>query len=187
MEEIAKEKHEFLHGEIFLLRGPNDEYKITPTSMAGASEKHNIISTNIFGNLCNCLKGSTCRPYGSDKKVFTKNKEFYSYPDISIHCNKNIEDENNETTVIIEILSPTTRSYDLGEKFRLYRTITELKEYVVIDSEKIYIEVHKKINQQKWEMQIIDSLEGSLIIETIDFNMPVDEIYHEVFSNNLKV
>lgn len=68
-----------------------------------------------------------------------------TYPDISIICNEVIlSDLDEETlvlpTVIVEILSKSTRSYDRGDKFKHYRDIPCLREYHLIDSESISIE-----------------------------------------------
>lgn len=46
-------------------------------------------------------------------------------------------------TVIIEVLSKAKKNYDRGEKFKLYRDIESLKEYILIDSENIHAEVFR--------------------------------------------
>ena len=114
MEKQALEKHEYYNGEIF--------------AMSGAGARHNIISTNIIIALGNALKGKSCRPYGSDMRIHIPENSLFTYPDISIICGEVIvskEDEDTATqpTVLIEILPPSTKNYDRGEKFVLYRAI----------------------------------------------------------------
>ncbi|MES1221446.1 MAG: Uma2 family endonuclease, partial [Bacteroidota bacterium] len=71
-ENASLEKHEFYRGEIF--------------AMAGAGDRHNIIFSNIFGELSYKLKGKSCRPYGSDMRIHIPENTLYTYPDISIIC-----------------------------------------------------------------------------------------------------
>ncbi len=129
-ERKAIEKHEYFQGEIF--------------AMSGASEEHNIISMNCSVDLGTKLKGKKCRPCGSDMRMNIPENTLYTYPDFSVYCNE-IEtlDDKRDTakkpSVIFEILSKSTRNYDQGEKFALYRQIPALKEYILIDSEKIKV------------------------------------------------
>jgi Uma2 family endonuclease len=121
MENEALEKHEYYKGEIF--------------AMSGAGNRHNIISVNMIASLYNSLKGKSCQPYGSDMRIHIPENTLFTYPDISIICGDVVfskEDENTSTnpTIIIEILSPSTRNYDRGVKFMLYRAIPTLKEYI---------------------------------------------------------
>jgi Uma2 family endonuclease len=62
----------------------------------------------------------------------------YTYSAISIYCKKPVDGPDDDIatkpSVIIEILSPSTNSYDRGDKFKLYRNITSLKEFILVDS-----------------------------------------------------
>ena len=107
MEKDSLEKHQYYRGEIF--------------AMAGADSIHNIIFKNTFGNLFIALKGKSCQPFGSDFRIHIPENSLFTYPDISIICgdiinSKEDEDTATQPTVIIEILSPSTKNYDRGEK-----------------------------------------------------------------------
>jgi len=134
MEEAAAEKHEYYKGEIF--------------AMSGAKWPHNTIFKNLFGTLFGKLKGKPCQPYGSDVRIHVEANTLFTYPDISIICGERSTLNNDDynilnPTVIIEILSPSTKGYDRGDKFKLYRDIPTLKEYILVDSESINIEVFR--------------------------------------------
>lgn len=92
------------------------------------------------------LKGKSCQPFGSDQRIHIEKNTLFTYPDISVICGE-LKTLNNDEwnilnlTVLSEILSPSTKNYDRGEKFKLYRDIPTLKEYILIDSEK-YILKH---------------------------------------------
>ena len=167
-ERTSLEKHEYHNGEIFL--------------MAGAGARHNKIFSNFFIQLGIRLKGQPCQPYGSDLRVHIPENTLFTYPDISILCGDMVFSEMDEDTVIlptviVEILSPSTKDYDRGGKFRLYRDITSLKEYVLIESESIGIEIYRINKEGKWELQEYKSTEDTLSIPTIDFHIPLKEIY----------
>ncbi len=112
IEKAAIEKHEYYKGEIF--------------EMSGASARHNIISVNLLSALSIALKGKDCRPFGSDMRIHIPENSLFTYTDISIICGdlvtlKESEETATQPTVIIEILSPSTKNYDRGKKFMLYR------------------------------------------------------------------
>jgi Uma2 family endonuclease len=169
-ENKALEKHEYYKGEIF--------------AMSGASARHNIISVNILISLGISLKGKNCRPYGSDMRVNIPENSLFTYPDISVFCGKvNTlkEDENTaiQPTVIIERLSPSTRNYDRGEKFMLYRAIPSLKEYLLVDSESIHAE-HFAINKEDlWQLKEHNKFQEEIFLETLGVKLTLQEIYEE--------
>ena len=132
-ERTASEKHEYYLGEVF--------------AMSGASLAHNKIFSNLFGYIAGKLKGKSCRPYGSDLRIHIPKNTLFTYPDITIICGEPIlTDDKFDTatnpSIIIELLSTSTRNYDKGEKFTLYRDIESLQEYILVDTEKVYVEKH---------------------------------------------
>ena len=171
-EREALNKHEYYRGQIF--------------AMSGASLPHNIIFKNTFLNLGIKLKGKKCQPFGSDLRIHIPENSLYTYPDISIICGKpETTDDTKDTitnpSVIIEILSKSTRDYDKGQKFTLYRDITTLKEYILIDSETVSVETLTRNNDRSWTFREYRSLGDSFDIETIGESFAVSELYFEVF------
>ncbi len=167
-EDASEQKHEYYQGEVF--------------AMAGASNQHNEIFTNLFGSLVIHLKGKTCRPYGSDKRMKIPENMLYTYPDISVYCNTNTPFDkgtkvSQEPTVIIEILSESTKDYDRGRKFKLYRDIPTLKEYVLVDSESIGVESFRLNSLNHWELEEYKSIDQSLFIASLSVTIPLREIY----------
>lgn len=171
MERLATEKHEYYCGEIY--------------AMSGASIPHNIIATNCTVTLGNKLKGKKCRPYGSDLRIHIPKNSLYTYPDISIICGK-VEtidkqfDTATNATVIIEILSPSTRNYDKGEKFTLYRDIETLQEYIVVDSEKISVEKYIRNKDGSWQFTEYKSLDQMISLDSVSVELKLSEIYEDV-------
>ena len=162
-------KHEYYRGEIF--------------AMAGAGKRHNIIFSNLFSELGHKLKGQTCRPYGSDMRIHIPANSLYTYPDISVICGDIFDytnDEKDNATdplVIVEILSRSTKTYDKGDKFKLYRDISTLKEYVLVDSESISVEVFRLNEHNRWDLEKYSTIDQTLFIKAIEFSISLHEIY----------
>jgi len=172
MERAADWKHEYYQGEIF--------------AMAGAGNNHNLIFRNLFGDLAYRTKGRPCRPLGSDMRVHIPENTLFTYPDISIFCGDikmRDKDDDNATrpAALIEILSPATRRYDRGEKFKLYRDIPTLKEYILVDSEAIGIEAFRLNERLQWELQEYKDPASILEIHTADYSISLPEIYEGTY------
>ncbi|MEO7767893.1 MAG: Uma2 family endonuclease [Ferruginibacter sp.] len=170
-ERKAFEKHEYYKGEIF--------------AMGGASFAHNKIFSNLFGELAVKLKGKTCKPYGSDLRIHIPSNTLYTYPDISIICGKeeSTDDQFDTATnpsVIIEILSKSTRDYDKGSKFTLYRAIETLKEYILVDSTNISVEKFIRNADNSWQFTEYSSLTEMVSIKTVEVNFYLSDVYEAV-------
>ncbi len=124
----AKDKHEFVDGDVY--------------AMAGASEKHNVISGNFFAELYIQLKGTPCIPFIADMKVSTLG-DFY-YPDVMVLCDKHKNDTDYvkyAPKLIVEVLSKSTRVFDHSIKQAKYLKIPSLEYYVLIEQDFCEIQI----------------------------------------------
>jgi Uma2 family endonuclease len=174
MEKPSTIKHEYFQGEIF--------------AMSGASEKHNWMFTNIFLAVGGKLKGKSCYIFGSDMRMTIPQNTLFTYPDISIYCNKYLHSEFDEDTaisptVIIEILSPSTKNYDRGKKFNLYKDIPSLKEYIMIDSESVSVEAFYINENKNWELKEHKEITDVLSFVSMGFDVALSDIYEHVRFN----
>nr|HPH93084.1 Uma2 family endonuclease [Ferruginibacter sp.] len=170
-EMAAVEKHEYYRGEVF--------------GMSGASREHNEIYSNIFTDIGSKLKGKGCKPYGSDFRVHIPKNTLYTYPDIIIICgDPELIDEKFGTvtnpSVIFELLSHSTRNYYKGEKFTLYRDIGSLKEYILVDTERIHVEKHIRREDNSWVLTDYRSLDEFFTIETVQVSLLLKDVYDGV-------
>lgn len=173
-ERSALDKHEYFRGEIF--------------AMSGASIPHNKISRNVLVNLANSLKGKHCEPFGSDLRIHIPENTLYTYPDISVICGEiETTDDHFDTAtnpiVIIEILSKSTRNYDQGEKFNLYRQIASLKEYILIDSEAVKVIKHTRNEDDTWLLKEFSSINDFFTISSIQVTLNLVDVYENVKFN----
>jgi Uma2 family endonuclease len=170
-EEEAQEKHEYYKGEVF--------------AMAGGSIPHNQIVSNAIAELNYFLRGKKCQVFPSDLKIHNEANTLFTYPDLSIVCGeperwKKRNDTITNPAVIIEVLSQKTMNYDRGEKFRLYRSIPSLKEYILISSLEISVERFSKQETSFWNFRETTSADDRFEIETIGFSCPVKDLYRNV-------
>ena len=168
LERRAKERHEFVDGEIF--------------AMAGASRKHNIISTNIIRTLGNQLETSSCHIYASDMKVRIEKPEKYTYPDIIVSCNEEVFADEQEDILlnprsIIEILSDSTEAYDRGLKFSHYQSIKNFQEYILISQNAYRVEQFTRRNDNFWLYCDLHDLQDILESKTVPYILELHEIY----------
>ncbi|MBK8497025.1 MAG: Uma2 family endonuclease [Chitinophagaceae bacterium] len=77
-------------------------------------------------------------------------------------------------------LSNSTRNYDMGEKFTLYRDIDTLQEYILIDSEKVYVEKHIRNADNSWQLTDYRSIENLFSISTINRHFMLKDIYEGI-------
>jgi len=168
MEEASQDKHEYYKGEVF--------------AMIGFKVPHNIIAVNLLMALGHKLKGKSCRPFNSNQRIHIAKNSLFTYPDISIICGeiKTLNDDNWNVlnpTVLIEILSPSTKNYDRGEKFMLYRDIVTLKEYILVNSETIHIEVFRLNTSNHWELEEYRAVSEVLQLPAVNVSVLLTEIY----------
>src|SRR3954454_1847289 len=122
----ALTKSEFFEGDV--------------VSMAGASVRHNIIATNVLSHLHALLRGTKCRPFGSDLRIKFEESNSFVYPDVVVICGDVIpahDDRHSATNprVVIEVLSDSTEKKDRGKKLKLYLKLDSLREYILISQD----------------------------------------------------
>ena len=171
MENTSQKKHEYYKGEVF--------------AMSGAKVPHVVICGNIFAGLKQKLKGRSCRPFGSNLRIHVEANTLFNYPDISIVCGEIITLNNDDfnllnPSVLIEVLSANTKTYDHGDKFKLYRDIPTLKEYVLVDSGSVGVEIFRLNAAQHWELEEYDSKAEGFEIRTVDVFLLMSEVYEGV-------
>lgn len=154
--------------------------------MAGATKDHNRIKENLSIEIGYFLKEKFCQSFSSDFQVHIPKNGLYAYPDLIVVCDEpELLDGTFDTllnpTVLIEILSKSTRGYDKNAKFALYRGIPTLREYLLVDSRRVKIEVWQKSTDGVWSLaKETNQLDDIIRIETIDLPLSLRTIYNRV-------
>lgn len=161
-------RHEYIAGEVF--------------AMTGGSKPHNRIAGNLYTALDSHLEGKGCEVYISDVKVQLSAASAYHYPDLVVTCDA--RDQNSTQVVqhpclIVEVLSPSTESYDRGGKFTHYRKLESLQEYVLIQSESIGVDCFRRNAEGLWVLHPYE-FGQTLTLETVGLELSIAALYRQV-------
>jgi Uma2 family endonuclease len=160
-------KHEFVDGTI--------------VAMAGGTPDHSAIAVNVQGILREQLAGKRCRVFNSDLRVRVKATGLGTYPDGAIVCGAlelDPDDPKGHTvtnpTVLVEVLSPTTWEYDVGEKRENYQQIETLQEIVFVAHDARRIDVVRR-EGGSWKKHTF--VEGAAILASLGCTLPIEAVY----------
>jgi Uma2 family endonuclease len=167
-EEKQELRYEYLNGEVY--------------AMTGETVNHGRIAANFIATLIPHLCSGGCRVQTSDVKVQIAASNDYIYPDVSVTC----DDRDKTATkfiahpcLIVEVLSPSTAAYDRRDKFNLYRRSESLQDYVLIDTNKIEIDIYSKNDRGRWE--ILSYVAGDIIeLKSIDLTFPIEQVFENI-------
>ncbi|MFM2312304.1 MAG: hypothetical protein RLZZ04_1580 [Cyanobacteriota bacterium] len=167
-EEGQQLRHEYINGEVY--------------AMSGGTINHSKIASNLNFILKSHLRGGGCQVLTSDARVNIVQSNDYVYPDLSVTC-----DDRDRTTsqyitypcLVIEVLSTSTANYDRGDKFRMYRRNPSLQDYLLIDTEKIAIDLYRHNELGNWE--IVNYQAGDTIkLQCINLSCLIEDVYEDI-------
>lgn len=169
-EDASLTKHEYYDGKVY--------------DMAGGMPEHAAIQVNLSTELNVQLRGTPCRVFSSDLRVGVEMVDFFTYPDITVICGKLEVDPRSDSIVtnpvlLIEVLSPSTRANDRGDKFKFYKQIPSLQEYVLVDSERAHIEVLSRVGR-RWNIEIYDDTKATILLKSISCKISMGAVYDKV-------
>ena len=162
-------RHEYIEGEVY--------------AMVGAHKYHNQIVMTVSNVFYNHLLGKPCQPYASDMKVKIDRK--YFYPDVMVDCSQVDADYYIEQpSIIVEVLSKSTRQHDKTVKRLAYFQIASLKEYVLIEQDFVEIEFWSRDENNYWQ-QSVYYLGDDIHFQSIDLTVSVEDIYRQVKNEDM--
>lgn len=169
-ERAAEFRSEFFNGEMF--------------AMAGASWAHTLIKDNLSHEIRNALGASPCLVVTSDLRVKIDATGLYTYSDVIVVCDEpKFEDGCNDTLVnpqvIVEVLSDSTEKYDRGTKFKHYRSVPSIKEYILIAQDESMIE-RFAFDGEIWSLTDFSGLAVEFAFATLPVRISLDRIYRGV-------
>jgi Uma2 family endonuclease len=174
LETIAEVKHEYHDGEII--------------EMTGVSINHNSILINLIVLLKLALRGTNYRLQSSDLRLWIPQYNRGLYPDLMIIAGEplfsdNRNDEILNPCLIIEVLSPSTSGYDRGDKFRYYRSIPQLNQYLLVSQGEILIESYSKTSENNWLLQEYTPARGIISLDSLGISLNLADIYEGIDFN----
>jgi Uma2 family endonuclease len=175
-EEQQSWKHEYLNGEAY--------------AMSGGTLSHNALAINLTTLLKPHLRGKGCKVFMADAKIQISERGSFFYPDVVV--TRDERDLKAQRVIrypclVIEVLSPSTEGFDRGEKFKQYRRLETLKEYVLVNAKTMGVECFRLNAQNKWELTADFADEATKKAEaieiqftSIDFCCSLAAIYEEI-------
>jgi Uma2 family endonuclease len=175
-EEQQLHRHEYIDGEVY--------------AMSGGTQNHSDIAMNFGTMLKSHLRGSGCKTFNSALRVNIFESNNYIYPDLSVTCDdrdKSTPQYITHPCLIIEVLSPSTEAYDRGNKFKLYRKNPSLRDYVLVDTSKMAIDLYRKDQSGNWYIinyEAEDSLAqpfGTKIeLKSVNLTFSIEQVYEDI-------
>ena len=152
-------------------------------AMIGPTLRHNLVKGNCFVTLVNFLKGKSCRPFDSDTKVRIDRagmKRFY-YPDVQVVCESNQPTSvfQDNPVLTIEVLSPSTRRYDLDEKMTAYLSIPSLQYYMVLEQHQPIAIVMRR-TAHGFLREEVQGIDAKIDLPWLGYTMSMRDIYDGV-------
>lgn len=171
LERDTPHKSEYFQGQIF--------------AMSGVSRNQSLITTNAVISLGLQLRQRPGEVHAADMRVKVSATGLYTNPDIAVVCETpQFEDAAVDTllnpTVVIEVLSPSTESYDRGRKFEHYRAIPSLMEYVLIAQDKRLVEHFARQPDNRWLFSAFDRAEDTLALRAAGCTLALADLYDKV-------
>jgi Uma2 family endonuclease len=167
LERDSQRRHEYRYGLVY--------------AMAGGTDNHDRISFNILKEIDRALGETNCRFYAGNVKVNYKD-EFYYYPDAFVTCDDHDKQDRlikRHPKLIVEVLSKSTRAFDLGQKFEDYQQIPDLEEYVLIDQDQRWVECRRRQPDNTWTT-VIYGTGDRVVLQSIDLTFPLESLYQGV-------
>lgn len=171
LEEAADYKSEYRDGDI--------------VPMTGGTTNHNKIAGNFYAYLKFALRGQKYDIYIGDVRLWIPRYRQYTYPDVMVIQGEPIYTGTNTTTVmnpllIAEVLSKSAKNYDQGNKFLYYRSIPELREYILIDQSQYHLMQYVKTAEGQWLFTEFEAEDSVLSLQSVDFKIAFSDLYERV-------
>ncbi|NEP32282.1 MULTISPECIES: Uma2 family endonuclease [unclassified Moorena] len=171
LEETAEYKSEYRDGEII--------------PMTGGTTNHNQIALNIATLFKLGLKGKQYKVYIGDVRLWIPRYRQYTYPDVMVIQGEPVYTGKGTTTVtnpmlIVEVLSNYTKNYDQGDKFLYYRSISEFKEYILIEQSEYRLLQYNKTATNQWQFTEYESENSVISLNSLELSVSFQDIYEGV-------
>ena len=168
-EDFARTKSEYIDGWV--------------RAMTGATNRHNQVSGNCFLAIATALKGKPCQAYNPDTKlrIRTESKKRFYYPDLQVVCESNLPTETfqDRPVLVIEVLSPSTRLYDLDEKLTAYTQIPTLQYYLILEQHQP-IAILLRRNGSLFERLQLEGIDAVIDLPMLGISLSMRDIYDRI-------
>lgn len=162
-EEKSELRHELINGNLY--------------EMSGISIFHNDIVSNLIFLFRTFLKGKNWKIVFENFKIKTPDGNFF-YPDIAV-CYSDVKKYfSQQPLLIIQILSDSTRKYNLTDKFIQYQKIETLQYYLCVEPEQQLVLFYYKQEDGEWMAETLTKDEEIISFPALNISFPLKDIYN---------
>jgi Uma2 family endonuclease len=146
--------------------------------MTGASQAHDRVVVNIIRELSNQLRRGPCRPTTDDLAVRIPSRNIRR-PDVTVECGEaGLRDMAvADPRVVIEVLSPSTMSFDRVRKLPEYQSIASMAHILLVDTEQPRIDLWSREPDGSWRTFALDGLDAKLELPAVGASLSLADIY----------
>lgn len=168
IEDASPQKHEYYAGDILV--------------MAGGTPRHNELTVTVGALLHAALRGGPCRVLSSDQRILTPDG-LYTYADVSVYCggvqlSPDARPCAVNPAVIVEVLSPSTRAYDRGDKREMYLAIPSLGDLLLVEPDEPLVE-HWRRAGDRFELRVLRGPEAVIELAACVARLRLGDLYVE--------
>ena len=168
-DEASDIQHEFIDGELI--------------PMPGGSGPHNLIAASATTALGVALRDRDCYVFGSQMRVEIGDSR-YLFPDVSVVCGEPAYGDDNKVillnpTVVVEVTSPSSHSYDHVDKLGFYRAVPSIQGYLILDQKRVFAEWHTR-SESGWHLQQFSNLADEIKLEPLGCSLRLADVYRGV-------
>ena len=152
-----------------------------PQARTGAKRVHDQVLVNSIGLLFNQMRGHRCRAFSPDTAVRIPAGGIRR-PDAGIDCGAfNPTDTWADAPfLVIEILSPSTRTFDLFDKLDEYKSVSSLKHIVLIDPEMPEVRHWFRGADSDWTHRVLTGLDAAIQLPELPVTLDLATLYEGV-------
>jgi Uma2 family endonuclease len=171
IESKAEFRSEYINGEMF--------------AMSGATPNHARIVLNAARRLTEQLGGRPCEAFDGDLRLYSAKYKIFTYPDVLVTCGphrllEGRRDTLTDATVIVEVLSPSTKNYDRGEKFLFYRSLPSFSDYLLLSQDMMRAEHHVRRPDNSWVFREFTGPGDEIDLKSIGCRLQLHSLYERV-------
>lgn len=153
--------------------------------MPGGSPDHNQITGNFYASLNFAFRGQPYRVFMADLRLWIPDYRLFTYPDVMI-VQEPLElltgrrDTITNPLVVAEVLSDSTEKYDRGDKFKMYRSVPSLREYLLLSQTRVQLEHFVRNEHRQWTLFDYEGEDAVVKLATAPCEVTLKDLYDKV-------
>lgn len=168
-DEASEIQHEFIDGELI--------------PMPGGSGPHNLVVARTTIALGVALEDQDCFIFGSQMRVEIDDSK-YLFPDVSVVRGEPAYGDDNQVillnpTVVVEVTSPSSHSYDHVDKVANYGAVPSIEGYLILDQKRVFAEWYTR-SESGWHLRQFSDLGDEIALEPLGCTLRLADVYRSV-------